>query len=203
MQSKNFFLLHRTGGYPLDNFHGYLFKKLRKKTEQVYTPHFPGINNQNFETWNKVMLGYEDFISQRTIFITHSISSSFIYKFLAVNRIKVNGIISVAGYLDPGNIGQEWHHLYQSIWPSDEQLTWCINNVLNRYQVYSNNDKYFPIKSLENFTKQTKSEGILIKNKGHFISDSKDKDYSLPEVIDILNSFTRLTLQLYLFPCQF
>lgn len=156
-------------------------KKLRDKNEHCIVPFFTTPYHQDYNSWSKILKSYFDigYIHAKTTFITHSLGSIFIIKFLLENKIKVKKIITVAGFNNL--IFDDDMKLYESFYMSDDLVKNIKNYSREIISFYSDNDPVVPLKYAEDFASIIGSNKILVKNAYHF-----NEGYGYTEFNEIL-----------------
>lgn len=178
---NNYFIIHGSYGSPFRNWLPWLEKQIRKRDFYCTLPSFPTPYQQNYECWSKILKAYFDigYINDSTTFITHSLGSVFLVKFLLENKIKVKKIITVAGFND--FILDDDMDLYKSFYIDKEKLKNIKQYTDEIISFYSDNDPVIPMEVAEKFADEIFSKKILIKNAWHF-----NEKYSFTEFEEIL-----------------
>lgn len=180
---NNYFIIHGSYGNPFKNWIPWLKKQLSRRKLNCIVPSFPTPYKQDYESWSKILKAYFEigYITENTIFITHSLGGIFIVKFLLENRIKVKKIITIAGF---NNLKFEDDiNLYKSFY-LDKDLSDIKNYSSERISFYSNNDPYVCQSAAKKFADNILSEKILINGAGHF--NEKYGYIEFPEVLKYL-----------------
>lgn len=178
--NNNYFIIHGSYGNPYKNWIPWLKKQLSKRKLNCIVPSFPTPYKQDYESWSKILKAYFEigYITENTIFITHSLGGIFIVKFLLENKIKVKKIITIAGF---NNLGfEDDMNLYKSFY-IDEDLSDIKSYSLERVSFYSGNDPYVPQSDAEKFADNISSEKILVNGAGHF-----NEKYGYTEFTELL-----------------
>ncbi len=181
---NNYFLIHGSYGNPYKNWFPWLKNELAKRKLECIVPTFPIGDKQRYEMWSKILNSYLDIgcINENTIFITHSLGSIFIVKFLIDNKIKIKKLITIAGF---NNISfKDDINLYNTFYVNSYKIS-SINKYCNEIiSIYSDNDPYVNIKEAERFADSIKSNKILINNGGHF--NKKDGYTEFRNILDYI-----------------
>lgn len=179
----NYFIIHGSYGSPYKNWIPWLKNELSKRKKDVIVPHFPSFAYQRFDNWAKILDAYLDIgcIDENTIFITHSLGGIFIIKFLLMRKIKVNKIVTVAGF---NNIKYDDIDLYKSFYVDDEDLVSISDYCEDIICLYSDNDPYVGLDNAKNFALNIKGEEVLINGAGHFNEQSGYKEFK--ELLDYI-----------------
>lgn len=172
---ENYFLIHGSYGNPYKNWFPWLKNELAKRKYECIVPSFTIGDKQNYSNWSKILKTYLDIgcINENTIFITHSLGSIFIIKFLIDNKVKINKLITVAGF---NNVNFEDDiNLYNTFYVDNDDIKKIYNYCNNIVSIYSDNDSYVKVLEAEKFANSINSNRILINNGGHF---SKNDGYT-------------------------
>lgn len=88
---NNYFIIHGSYGNPYKNWIPWLKREFSKIKLNCIIPNFPSPYKQDYESWSKILKAYLDigYITEDTIFITHSLGGIFIAKFLIQNKLKI------------------------------------------------------------------------------------------------------------------
>lgn len=178
---KNYFLIHGAYGNPYKNWFPWLKNELAKRRLECFVPTFPILDKQRYEIWNKILKSYLEVgcINESTVFITHSLGSIFIVKFLIDNKIKIKKLITVAGF---NNVNfKDDINLYNTFYVEDYDIEKIHNYCNEIVAIYSDNDPYVNMLEAEKFADSISAKKIIVKSGGHF---SKNEGYN--EFKDIL-----------------
>lgn len=168
------FVVHGTAGHPFENWFPWLYNELTNMRASCFVPQFPTLIKQTYKCWSNVLDGYVDslLVDENTIFVTHSLGSIFIVRYLIQRRLHVKGLISVAGFNQYGGGNVEWDELNKDFFLPDSELKSIIKFTKFRYCFMSNNDPYLPLVQLEKFADLTNSQIKLVEGAGHFNSSA-------------------------------
>ncbi len=80
----NVLIVHGTEGHPEENWFPWLKKELERNDFRVFVPQFPSppVVQAKIEEWFEVLKDYEQFITEETIFIGHSLGGIFTLRIL-------------------------------------------------------------------------------------------------------------------------
>ena len=143
-------------------------KEIAKRQFTCITPHFPTPIQQEYSVWEKILKCYLDigYINETTTFITHSLGGIFVVKFCILNNIRINKLITIAGF---NNVKFEKDlEIYNSFYELDEILSNFQMLCEKRYCIYSNDDPYVPKERAKEFAEAISGTQVEIKDKGHF-----------------------------------
>lgn len=131
-------------------------------------PSFPTPYKQDYESWGKILKSYVDIgiITEKTNFITHSLGSIFLVKFLLDNQIRVGKIITIAGF---NNLTfEDDKKLYESFYMNEGCLQELKEYCPKRISFYSDNDPYVPLGKAIEFAEKIVSQKVFVEGAGHF-----------------------------------
>lgn len=175
--NNNYFIIHGSYGNPYKNWIPWLKSELSKRKLDVLVPHFPTGSYQNYENWSKVLNAYLEIgcINENTIFLTHSLGSIFIIKFILEKKLKVKKIITVSGF---NNIYfDDDANLYTSFYLEDNKIKNIKNYCEDIICIISDNDPYIKLFDSKNFISNCQAQKVLINNGGHFNEQSGYKEF--------------------------
>ena len=169
---SNIFLIHGSHGHPKNNWFPWLKAELKKLGHTVFIPHFPTPKNQTLDHWLKVFKKYEKHIDKNTIFIGHSLGAPFILNLFEKIKKPVKSTFLVAGFTGLLK-SKKFDPLIKTF--SDRKFNWQkLKQKSQKFHVFhSNNDPYVPLAKGRQLAKNLKAKLTLIKNAGHFNSESK------------------------------
>lgn len=181
---NNYFIIHGSVEKPFENWFPWLEDELTTQGRKVILPQFPSPEGQNYENWSKILKTYVDLgmINKETVFIGHSLAPIFICKFLIENKIKVKGLITVAGFNEL--LGAELDEINKTFLMDYQELGKIIEYTDFIYCFYSDNDPYIKIKYLEKFIDTVKGERYLVKEAGHF--NAKAGYIKFPQILEVI-----------------
>lgn len=169
-------IIHGTYGNPDENWFPWLKTELEKIGYKVYVPIFPTPENQNLESWLKVIGDLHNNIGAQTIFIGHSVGASFILSILESLNLPVRAAFLVSGFLGLLD-NEEFDNLNKEF--VNRKFDWdkIIKNVQEVYLYHSNNDPYVPIERAYELATNLGIEPIIIDNGGHFNEKAGYKEF--------------------------
>ena len=168
---KNYFIIHGSFGNSNEHYLPWLKNELEKKDKvEVISIDFPiGKDYQTFQNWSDVLDGYKDKITEESIFIGRSIAPIFIIKYLMINNLKINKLISISGFNGFINI-PDYDYVNKTFFM--DKIDDFKNHSNETICIYSDNDPYVPYYLLDMFARCLSNKKIIIKGGGHFNSDS-------------------------------
>lgn len=179
------FIIHGAYGNPEENWFLWLKEKLTEMGCVVFTPTFPTPKDQSLDNWLKALKPFEGYIDEDTIFVGHSLGSTFILSVLEKLSKKVKGTFLVAGFIGPVRDSRDTMNRINSTF-CDRNFKWdkikgnCGKFVL----INSDNDPYVPLEIAENVSRPLGVPLTIIRDAGHF---NKDSGYTrFPELLDMI-----------------
>lgn len=165
---EKYFIIHGSYGNPYKNFIPWLKKELSKRRKMCIVPHFPSFQFQSYKNWKKILSSYLDIglIDSDTIFITHSLGSIFVVKFLLEKKIKIKKLITVAGFNQV--VFDDDFTLYSSFYLDWELLSSFSSFCRDRICFYSDDDPYISRLELTKFCESISAIEVFIPHAGHF-----------------------------------
>lgn len=163
----NYIIIHGSYGTPFENWFPWLFDKLSEDGQSVLAPQFPcGEDVQNYKNWAKVMDAYKSFISEKTVFIGHSLAPAFIVDYILENKLTVDRLYFAAPFYDLINIAD--FDKVNSPFFNQKDLSSLKEYVKSVTCFISDNDPYVPNQLSEAFSDAINAKKIYVKNAGHF-----------------------------------
>ena len=165
---KKYFIIHGSYGNPYKNFIPWLKKELSKRGKTCIVPHFPSFQFQSYENWSHILSSYLDIglIDSDTIFITHSLGSIFVIKFLLEKKIKIKKLITVAGFNQV--VFSDDSTLYSSFYLDWDSLKNFPLFCDDRICFYSDNDPFISCLELRKFCESISAVDVFVPQAGHF-----------------------------------
>ena len=165
---EKYFIIHGSYGNPYKNFIPWLKKELSKRGKTCIVPHFPSFQFQSYENWSHILSSYLDIglIDSDTIFITHSLGSIFVIKFLLEKKIKIKKLITVAGFNQV--VFSDDSTLYSSFYLDWDSLKNFPLFCDDRICFYSDNDPFISCLELRKFCESISAVDVFLPQAGHF-----------------------------------
>lgn len=165
---EKYFIIHGSYGNPYKNFIPWLKKELSKRGKTCIVPHFPSFQFQSYENWSHILSSYLDIglIDSDTIFITHSLGSIFVIKFLLEKKIKIKKLITVAGFNQV--VFSDDSTLYSSFYLDWDSLKNFPLFCDDRICFYSDNDPFISCLELRKFCESISAVDVFVPQAGHF-----------------------------------
>ena len=167
---KNYFIVHGSFGNSTEHYLPWLKTELGKQGEVVCVDFPIGVNIQSFESWSKVMDKYKHMINKDTIFIGRSIGPIFCIKYLMINNLHIDKLVSVSGFNNYSVDGGDYDHVNKTMFVKD--LSKFKEHCNKTLCVISENDPYVKLSALQEFANTIANQTINIKDGGHFNADS-------------------------------
>lgn len=179
---KRCFIIHGSFGDSHEHWIPWLKTELEKLNFEVIAPNFPiGKDVQCYDSWKKVLDKFKSKIDENTIFIGRSLAPIFIVKYILENNLKIGTLFSVSGF--NGKIGNsDYDYVNKTFFIKD--VAGFEKVCKKRVCFISKNDPYVPYFMLCEFQKSINAEQILIKNAGHFNTDSGYTKFQ--ELLDLI-----------------
>lgn len=164
----NYFIIHGSYGNPYKNWIPWLKTELSKRKKDVIVPHFPNLNYQRYDNWSKILDAYLEMgcINENTTFITHSLGSVFIIKYILDRKIKIKKNITSAGfnniYFDDDN------SLYESFYMANidsKKIDMYVEKVVS---FISSNDPFVSLEAGSSFADDIGGLKVLVHDAKHF-----------------------------------
>ena len=184
---RNIFLIHGTLGNPDENWFPWLFKNIQmSKDIKVFIPHFPTPEDQNYKSWEKILLQYKKFINNDTVFIAHSSGCPFIIDFLVKNKISVYSLILISGFYDFLSGDKNFDNLNKEFYLQGIDISDIKKFSKIVHCIYSDNDPFLSKQELLLFANKVSTTNQVIKKGGHFNESSGFLKF--PELLKTLNT---------------
>ena len=187
---KNYFIIHGTRSNQYGNWIPWLYEKLAKSGEKCLVPNFPADEGMNYRKWKKILEGYlaAGEINEDTIFICHSLGCVFVTRFVVEHRLRISGIVAVAGFNDDV-IPEEYVALNKSFLTKDKTIAKISNYVKFFHCIFSDNDPYVQYDNLLNFAKLANAKVHEIEGGGHLNGEAGYNEFPfLWELLDKINT---------------
>ena len=167
---KNVFLIHSVNGNTIDSFANSVENFCKQNNLDYYYPIFPLRAEASPESWGKVFDEYREngILNQESMVITHSIGTKFIPKYLVKHNIQIHIFVSVAGFVDFEGRTDYLKDVTELFKITDDEFLKCQKLIMNRFEIYSDNDKHSQIEKCEKYADKLNANKILVKGAGHF-----------------------------------
>ena len=182
--NQKVFILHGRGGESDENFYQSVGEKLAKsgrKVEYLNVPNSTKMDSQNWlETLNQVKSQLDD----KTIFITHSLGSLALARFLTDNDIRIGNWHSVAGVFGFGHTAgrEDLEKHFATFDPISLDWQKINNNISQIFIHHTRVDATINFQAAKNYCqKLPKAELVVEANKyGHFGGENQ---FEFPELV--------------------
>lgn len=164
---KTAFIIHGTGGHPLENWFPWLKEELEKKDFSVFVPQFPNADKPLLEPWLQELEKYKDKIDNNTIFIAHSIGCLFLLRVLERLKTPVKASFFVAP-----SVGIKPIKFYEGDYNFSNGFTFNWEKIKSNagkvVVFHSDNDPYISIDNGKEVAHKLGVELTFVSNAGHF-----------------------------------
>jgi len=160
----NVFIVHGVGGYPEENWFGWLKRELEKSGNRVFVPQFPTPEDQNLTAWLEVLEKFKEYLTPETIVVGHSLGVAFLLNVIEKNPIKA--ALFVAGFT--GKIGHELDDSMKTFSQREFDFEKIRKNCKDFYVFNSENDPYIRLEKAQELAKNLGTKVVLVKDAGHF-----------------------------------
>ncbi|MFH0867777.1 MAG: alpha/beta hydrolase [Candidatus Woesearchaeota archaeon] len=176
--NPNIIIIHGSYGNPNHNWFPWLKEELEKLNCRAFVPEFPTPKNQNLNTWLNIFKNYETYLDENSILVGHSIACAFILSILEKINIKIKASFLVAGFIGP--LGNEYYDSISKTFTQKEFNWGKIKSNCSNFFVYSSdNDPHVQLSKGHEIAKNLDSKLILVKNAGHFNTQSSYTKFEL------------------------
>ncbi len=175
----NVLIFHGTEGYPEENWFPWLKAELEQHDFQVFVPNFPSppIVPAKIDEWFTVLKDYEQYITEDTILIGHSLGGIFTLRILEKSNHPIR-----AAYFVGTPIGVEPILNYERDKSfSGFEFDFDLIKTKSTYfcVFHSDNDPYVDLANGEQLANNLDGELFLVPGAGHFHTPSGYTEFSL------------------------
>jgi uncharacterized protein len=190
--ANNYFIIHGLYGKPFENWFPWLEQKLSERKLSCIVPQFPTPIGQSYENWEKLLAYYDSlgFINADTIFVTHSLGSIFISKYVIKNRRKIKGLISAAGFNNFTSGITDIDRINESFFMPESELAKLPDFVEKIHCFISDTDPNLPKSLTAKFAETVNGKVYLISKGGHFNAAAGYLAFN--EVFDLIKQFEEM-----------
>ncbi len=168
---KNCFIIHGSFGDANEQWLPWLESELERGGVRVYNLDYPtGIDRQNYNNWEIVLDSVRRYITPDSVFICRSISCIFLVKYCIKHNLKIGKAIMMSGFNQMLGLNEEYDYVNCTMYTN--RIEEFKNLCKERICYYSENDPYVPLNKLKEFIIKIDAKPILVKNAGHFNTDS-------------------------------
>jgi uncharacterized protein len=176
-KQKTVIIIHGTYGHNKENWIPWLKSKLEGQGCKVLASNYPTPENQNYNSWSKVLKADLDKVEQGSelTIIAHSSGVPFVISFISKTCITVDKLITISGFYGFESQKPEFkliNKINKGFYFYDTEFDLVRKFAKNRISFISNNDPYIPKSDLELLTKLIDAKVINIEDGGHFNQDS-------------------------------
>lgn len=159
----NIILLHGMSCRLEDCWRNYVLNIGKELNIDVLTPACPLKEEITLSNWFEELDKYKRFINQETIFICHSLSTNFVVRYLAKNKIKAKALIAVAG----GLASKERMQYLKDFVFTTAEAQYVVDNIKFKYNIYGDNDDTWTKQEIKNYCNALKTKEIVMHDAGH------------------------------------
>ncbi len=176
-------ILHGTDGHAGIHWQQWLHDELIKKGHTVRMPTLPHANHPNRSEWlQSIRNVLKDVDLSQLVIVGHSLGVPAALDFIEQSPSPINTLISISGFSD--NYGSEYNDYFMKLKTVDFKKV--RDHLKKSIVIYSDSDPYVPQKSLQLLAKDLNVEPLIIKNGGHFNSETEYK-YSFPLLLKLIS----------------
>jgi hypothetical protein len=179
------FIIHCWGGKPNTRWYPWLKAELRKRGFEVHVPAMPDTEHPELNAWVKCLKDVVGTPNENCYFVGHSVGCITILRYLETIKVKVGGVVLVAGFT--ADLGYDELKSFFT-----RQIGWKkINSTCKKFVVInSDNDPYVSLHyGNEIFRDKLRASVIIEHNKGHFSIDNNVTE--LPSALKAVLKFSR------------
>ncbi|MFW5853267.1 MAG: RBBP9/YdeN family alpha/beta hydrolase [Patescibacteria group bacterium] len=163
---KTALIIHGAYGNPYENWIPWVKNELEGLDYEVITPAFPTPQDQNLESWLKVVTPYLNKLGSESVLIGHSIGAVFLLSILEHISDPIKTSVFVSGFLhDLDN--EDFDKINNSFYNKDFDWGRIIINSQKIAIFHGDNDPYVPVKEAEDLAEKLGVKVRLIKRGGH------------------------------------
>lgn len=173
MTKPTIVLIHRWGATPESDWYPWLQAELSEQKIHLQIPTMPDSNHPAIETWIETISSVTPKPTASTFYIGHSVGVQAILRYIErlPEKVKVGGILSVAGWLKLQNlsideqiVAKPWLHR-----PIDYSK--IISHTKNILALFSDNDPNVSVENTQLFNDAVQAQITVLPQRGHFTQD--------------------------------
>lgn len=170
---KSVIVIHGSFGNIKENWIPWLESQCKNKDISFKAISFPTPVGQTYDNWSEIFKSYVEkgVVNENSIVVAHSSGASFFAKYATLNKLKVKKFISVAGFTDFLSGNNDFDKINTEFY-LEENKNFDLSSISEIISFYSKNDPYLPLEVLSDFSKKIKAKENIIKEAGHFNTDS-------------------------------
>jgi len=179
---KNAFIINGAFGNPGENWFPWLREELESLGYKVSVPTFPTPEDQNYDSWMKVVESYLKEFNEDTVLVGHSIGATFALSILEKLDARVAKTILASGFV--GKNERELDAINKTI--AERDFDWeTIKNHSESFSVlHGDDDPYVAMEKPEELGRLLGVEPIIIPQGGHL---NKDTGFTkFPQLLEIV-----------------
>lgn len=163
-----FLIIHGTKGSPDINWFPWLKAQLEQRGHTVIAPHFPKLDEQNFDNWSKVAkAALGETPANQVILVGHSIGAAFVLRLAELaHQTPFFATFSVCPFIQ--NLGlPEYDRLNQTFVEHTFDWTKVKNGAGHLFLYAGDNDPYVPLAYSQDIAYQLNNDLNVIHGGGH------------------------------------
>lgn len=194
MTKPTLVLIHRWGATPESDWYPWLFSELLAQKIHLQIPAMPDTNHPSIESWVETIASITPKPTASTFYIGHSVGVQAIFRYLErlPEKVKVGGVLSVAGWYALQNLSTEEQRIAEP-WlrtPIDYSSIRCHTHHIQA--LFSDTDSYVSLQNAELFQSTLDAFVTVVPNRGHFTQDEGiQSDQSILELVHKLIQSTK------------
>jgi len=185
---KRVFIVHRWSGSPAMDWYSWLKAELEKRGFEVHVPEMPDPNHPKIETWVPFLAKQVGKPDENTFLVGHSVGCQTILRFLEGAKGKVGGCLFVGGWFPVKNLTADEKSVAKQ-WLETPINFETVKKAAKAFvAIFSDNDRYVPLKNADLFRKNIGAQVIIEKGLGHFMDEDgvKELPVALKELLKIV-----------------
>jgi predicted alpha/beta hydrolase family esterase len=173
----NIIIIHGSYGSPDENWFPWVKRELERYGHTVYVPKFPTPDNQGLSTWKLAFEEYNQYVTEDTIFVGHSLGPAFILRLLEKTNITVKACFFVSPFIELLN-NPEFDEINKTFLRAEFDWKTILEHSTKFTVFHSDNDPYVPLAYAQNVAKNCNTEVTIIPNGRHLNSDAGYNTFS-------------------------
>lgn len=179
----NIFIFHGREGHPEANWFPWLRDELEGEGHSVFIPQFPGGEEQTLDGWIDVFKKYEEYLTDDTVFVGHSLGAVFVLSLL--EQYKALSAFIVSGFI--GKIGKSYDGTMKTFAQRDFDWEAIQQNCKSIHIIHGYGDSVVETKKAEELRRMTRGELKMIEDGGHL--DEAAGYYQFDVLLDLMQPY--------------
>jgi len=170
---KKAIIIHRWSGSPEEAMHSWLKIELKNRGFSVTVPEMPNADEPSIDEWVPFLEKIAKNADKDTYFIGHSIGCQAILRYLEKAKVKVGGVVLIAGWFDLTGLESEEEEEIAEPWLNTPINFKSVKEKTDKFVVIlSDNDPFVPLEiTKQKFEVNLNAKVIIEHNKGHFTKE--------------------------------